>query len=78
MERAEAELRLAEQRLASLDETERTLNEDAASLLERKQESQAELLRLTEEETAERNQLETLQASLAGVGAEAKKLSDEL
>lgn len=77
-ERAEADLRLADQRLANLDEQEKSLSEDEEATEATIAEARHELQRLEEEEKGERVGLEELRQSTAGLGADSKRLTDAL
>ncbi|HEY0868269.1 MAG TPA: chromosome segregation protein SMC, partial [Fimbriimonas sp.] len=77
-ERAEAELRLCEQRLSSLAETERSLQEDEDTVRSRITDSTSELDRLLDEHRSEQSSLEELSRTFAGVGEAATALNREL
>jgi chromosome segregation protein len=78
IERAEANLKLGEQRLISLKELEQSLGEERENAAERLRELSAEIEVLTQEELNERNALDRLRAEFAGAGGEAKALTEEL
>jgi chromosome segregation protein len=77
-ERAEASVRLAEGRLASLDELEGSFGEDAAEAEARLAEIRGEIEALEKEATEEREALEAVEAEFAQGDAEAKALAKEL
>ena len=78
MERANADLRLAEQRLQSLDDLEKNLGEEAGKGQERVKELELEIESLIEEEKLEIEGLDKLRVEFAGAGEEAKALQDKL
>ncbi len=77
-ERAEADLRLAQQRLESLSDQEKTLAEDQQAHLARINEAEAENERLKVEAEAEREALQTMRTTFAGAGDEARQLTENL
>jgi chromosome segregation protein len=78
IERSEANLRLLNQRLASLAEQEQGLTDDAEVHSQRIAEAEAEVEGLRREERTEAEALESLRHELAGVGEEAGRLTAEL
>lgn len=78
LERAEAHLRLLDQRLKSLDEQVQSLAEDGESVARRISESETEVAELRAEAERETEALATLRNELAGVGDEAKQLTEAL
>lgn len=78
MERAIADLRLAEQRLESLDHLEQSLDEEAGKGQARVTELQAEIETLTVEEKTELEALDRLRIEHVGAGDEAKALQSKL
>ncbi len=78
MERAIADLRLAEQRLESLDHLEQSLDEEAGKGQVRVDELQAEIANLRLEEVAEIENLDRIRLEHAGAGDEAKALQAKL
>lgn len=77
-ERAEANHRLAAQKLASLDDLEANLSEEQQAGKRRIEEAEADLHRLVQEEIEESSALERLRAELSGVDEEARGLLEEL
>ena len=78
MERAIADLRLAEQRLESLDQLETSLGEEAGKGQERVEELQREIDALIVEERTEIESLDRVRLEHAGAGEEAKALQARL
>jgi chromosome segregation protein len=78
LERAEANLRLMDQKLQSLAELEQTLAEDGHTAAERLAEALAEADHTDTESASELASLEQLRTELSGVGEQARKISDEL
>ncbi len=78
LERAEANIRLMEQKLQSLDELEKSLAEDGNVASDRIEEFRAEALAAKTEFDAESVNLDVLRSELSGVGDEAKRLGTEL
>lgn len=78
LERAEAGLALVRQRLESLDDQEKSLDEDAADVERRIADARAEVETLAAEERAEQERLAALTTELSGAGGEAKRLRAEL
>jgi chromosome segregation protein len=78
LERAEAELRLAEQRLQSLADLETSLGEEGAHSEHRIVEAEQEVSALQIEVAAERENLERIRTECGGAGQEAKLLREEL
>ncbi|HJP84313.1 MAG TPA: chromosome segregation protein SMC, partial [Fimbriimonadaceae bacterium] len=78
LERAAADLRLAEQRLQSLDDLERSLDEEAGKGQARVTELLAEIQALVEEEKAEIENLDRIRLEHSGAGDEAKSLQSNL
>ena len=78
LERASANLKLLEQRLASLDEQERSLATDGKDSMGRLSDTEAEVEALVLEETEERQALDDLRKELSGVGAESDQLRKAL
>jgi chromosome segregation protein len=78
IERAEANIRVAEQKIANLDELELSLNEDAATGLARLQEAEREAQDAALELDREKVLLEELSAAMAGAGDSAKAFREEL
>ncbi len=78
LERAESDIRLAEQRLQNLDEIEKTSTADSEEADTRVAEAEQELTKLAEEEKAELEALSQLKEGYAGVGEEARQLKDAL
>lgn len=76
-ERAEADLKLAKQRLDSLSDHELALDEEKAQIAARIAESSAELVLLRQEVETEASALARLRTECAGAGEEAKRLSQE-
>jgi len=74
LERASANLKLLDQRLASLDDQERSLADDGKESVGRLADTEAEVEALILEEQADRQALDDLRAELSGVGIEAKQL----
>ncbi len=78
LERADAAMRLAEQRLTSLDELEKNLDHEGSAAQQRLSEIEHEIESLKSEEEIERENLERLRAEFAGAGDDAKALSSQL
>ncbi|AIE88172.1 chromosome segregation protein SMC [Fimbriimonas ginsengisoli] len=78
LERADANLRLLDQRLTSLDDQEKNLADDGRSVANRITEAEREVGELRQESEGEAKAFEELRAELVGVGEEAKQLSDAL
>ncbi|MBX3119315.1 MAG: chromosome segregation protein SMC [Fimbriimonadaceae bacterium] len=78
LERADAAMRLSEQRLTSLDELEKNLDHEGTAGQQRLKELEQELESLKAEEELERENLERLRAEFAGAGEDAKALSAQL
>ncbi len=78
MERAIADLRLAEQRLEALDQLEQSLDEEAGKGQARVAELQAEIESLTVEERTEIEALDRIRTEHVGAGDEAKALQARL
>jgi chromosome segregation protein len=78
LERAEANIRLTEQKLEGLDELETSLSEDGTVAKERIDEFRQEAEGAKLELQAESEGLDTLRTELSGVGEEANRLSLEL
>jgi chromosome segregation protein len=78
MERAVADLRLAEHRLQSLDDLEKNLDEESGKGQERVSDLEAEIANLTVEEREELAALDRLREEFAGAGDEAKELQTRL
>jgi len=78
LERASANLKLLEQRLASLDEQERSLATDGKESMGRLSDTEAEVEALIIEEAEERQALDDLRKELSGVGAESDQLRKSL
>jgi len=77
-ERAEAAIRLAEQKLQTLKDLEQNLGEEAEISRNRILEAEAELTGLEVELVEERDKLANLRDECAGAGEEAKTLKDRL
>jgi chromosome segregation protein len=77
-ERTLGEIRLAGQRLESLDERQNSLADDRAELESRVYEAVRDFDRAEAEEHKEREELAALQAAVGGVGKEAKQLAAAL
>lgn len=78
IERADADLRLAEQRLATLDDAERELGEDATPFAERIAEAHREHVAAQAEVAAEREALQAAATADQGNAAAAKELTEKL
>ncbi len=78
LERASANLKLLEQRLASLDEQEKSLDTDGQESLGRLSDTESEVAALVIEEATERQALDDLRTELSGVGVEAAALKKAL
>lgn len=78
LERAEAETRLAEERLRSLDDLEKTLGEEQGAGQVRVEEARQELEALREEEFKEREGLDRIRMDSVGADAESKQLDARL
>lgn len=78
VERAQASQTLGEQRLASFDELESSLGEEAELSKSRLAEMQAEIENLRKESQTESEQFERISTECAGAGEEAKALSAKL
>lgn len=78
IERADANIRLTEQKLQGLDELEKSLFEDGAVAKERIEELRAEALAASSEFDADSRALDALRAELSGVGEEAARLTGDL
>lgn len=78
LERADAAMRLSEQRLASLDELEKNLDHEGSAAQQRLKEIELEIEGLKTEEQLERDNLERLRAEFAGAGDDAKAMSAHL
>jgi chromosome segregation protein len=77
-ERAEANLRLLQQRLEGLDEQEKHLTEDATAVEQRIKEAQDEAQMLEAEAGEETEAFHKLQTELAGAGEETRRLGKQL
>lgn len=78
IERATADLKLAQQRLESLRETERTLFEDASGSEERIADAQRELEANLADQVLEQQALQALRVEVLGAGVAAKELTKKL
>lgn len=78
LERAEANLRLAAQKLESLDELEATLKSEGDSLAERRADAEREVTAGKQDEAAESQALSELRTEAGGADAEAKELTTRL
>lgn len=78
IERAQASIGLAQQKLRTLSELESNLGEEAANAKSRIEEAEAELATLRQEESEERSALTALQDQSAGAGAKASELRTAL
>ncbi len=74
-ERAESDLKLAQQRLQNLNESEQNLGQEADHIQQRIEDAIAELEALRNEVTAEQEALEKLRIECGGAGEEAKALA---
>lgn len=77
-ERAEADLKLGEQKLKSLTDLEEGISEEAGTSTKRVTEAESELKHAADEAEGEDRKLEETRVVTAGAGQEAKELSDEL
>ncbi len=77
-ERAEANVKITEEKVSSLIAQERNLKEDASTVSNRLMESAKDAELAKKEAAEELEALETIQAESAGASNESKKLSDEL
>jgi chromosome segregation protein len=78
LERAEANLRLLQQKLEALAEQEQHLTEDESVVQQRIREAEDEVELLTAEAAADTEAFHALQTELAGAGEETKKLGRQL
>jgi len=78
MERANADLRLAEQRLESLDHLEASLGEESGKGQARIDELKLEIETLIREEKSELESLDSIRSDFSGAGEEAKSLQARL
>jgi chromosome segregation protein len=78
LERAEANIRVMEQRLQGLDELEKSLAEDGGAASDRIEEFRTEAAAAKLEFDTESQGLESLRSELSGAGEQAKRLSIEL
>ncbi|MCC7229951.1 MAG: chromosome segregation protein SMC, partial [Fimbriimonadaceae bacterium] len=78
MERSTADERLAQQRLESLDDLEKSLGDEVGKGQERVQELESEIVALEAEEKAELDTLDKVRIEFAGAGDEAKELQQKL
>lgn len=77
-EQASASLQIAQHRLKNLDDLESNLAEDSEGAEDRLAEATGDLERARQEEESEKLALEKLESELAGVGSEAKELTQKL
>lgn len=75
-ERAEAEVRLAEQRLISIDDLAKALSEETALVASRITESKAEVELLLAEQSAEKEALAELHERFAGISEQARQAAE--
>ena len=78
VERAEGAIRLARQRLAALDEAERSLGEEGDASQERLTEAEAERVLFQEEFEREKENLERVRAECSGAGDDARGLASQI
>lgn len=78
LERAQAALEIAEQKLRSLDEFEASLDEEAGAAEKRMEDAESDLHRCLAEEKAEEEALERLKIEVTGGDDQAKALSEDL
>jgi len=78
LERADAEVRLSEQRLLSLNDLEQSLGEEATNAKQRIEESAAELELMRKEASIEAESMARVRAETAGAGADADALRTSL
>ena len=78
MERASADLRLAEQRLSSLDDLEASLGEDEGKTRARMEDLEREIQEMAKEEQDELANLDRIRVEFTGAGEESKALQKSL
>jgi chromosome segregation protein len=78
LERAEANVKITEERIASLDTQESSLTEDATNLAERVEEAKIELAQTESENQEATTLLNQIQAESAGASQESQTLTKEL